>query len=116
MVYICLITDATFKDDPIIVKGGPGESGFDDQDRWIIPKEDYEYWQNECKPYPDPEDPAYYPPFVLPELCTFKLILEDGKWHREGYCCQCGICCKQVRMHFMMDPAKNVCKYLAEEI
>lgn len=111
--YICLITDATFKDDPVVVKGGPGESGFDDQDRWIIPKEDYEYWQKECQPYPDPEDPDHYPPIhTLPELCTFKMTLEEG---REGYCSQCGECCKKVRRQHMLDPAKDICKYLSEE-
>lgn len=114
VTYICLITDATFKDDPVVIKGGPGESGFDDQDRWIIPKEDYEYWQNECRPYPDPEDPDHYPPIhTLPEPCTFKIILEEKR--REGYCCQCGECCKKMRMRHMLDPVKNLCKYLSEE-
>lgn len=109
--YVCLITDAAFKEDPVVVKGGPRESGFDDQGRWIIPKEDYEYWQNECRPYPDPDDPDHRP---LPDLCTFKFILEDGKWRREGHCCQCGECCIRVIGH-MSDPAKRVCKYLSEE-
>ena len=106
-IYVCLITDATFKDDSVVIKGGPGESGFDDQDRWIIPKEDYEYWERECKPYPDPNDPAHED---LPEPCTY--ILKDGE--RSGYCCQCGECCILVTGH-MKDLGKNRCKYLAEE-
>ena len=49
------------------------ESG-DEEFFGLIPEKDYQYWFNECKEYPNPDDYGHLPPrYELPERCGFRL-------------------------------------------
>ena len=40
-----------------------------------VPKKHLQYWIEECKPYPNPEDPAHTPPrHELLECCGYRLV------------------------------------------
>ena len=40
-----------------------------------VPVKFFKYWWNECRPYPDPNDPAHVPPrHKLPDKCSFRMV------------------------------------------
>ena len=81
--------------------------------REAIPEEDYAYWQNNCKPYPDPQDPSHRPPrHELPEACTYEIRKHTESYKRHGNCSQCGECCKPVPAR-MKDG--EICRYAYQE-
>lgn len=60
-VYICLITTAKFSYVAV--------------DEGSIPKQDYDYWFNECRPYPNPDDESHTPPaHTLPQMCSYRMV------------------------------------------
>lgn len=61
--YICEITAGKFGDVP------------DENMIEIIPEQDYKYWKEECRPFPDPNNEDHRPPiFKLPSKCTFRIV------------------------------------------
>lgn len=44
-----------------------------------VPFAHFEYWKNECEPYPDPNRRAHTPPVhELVEGCGFRMVKVDG--------------------------------------
>ncbi|KXH76255.1 MAG: hypothetical protein AM326_03075 [Candidatus Thorarchaeota archaeon SMTZ-45] len=40
-----------------------------------VTEKQYQYWLNECQPFPNPDDPAHCPPrYVLPKKCGYQMI------------------------------------------
>lgn len=45
----------------------------------MIPEKHLAFWLAECKPYPDPDEPAHRPPRHIPvEGCTYRVVIEGS--------------------------------------
>ena len=62
------------QDDLIFCEIRQAVEGGDDEFLELIPEKDLKYWENECRDYPDPDEPAHLPPgYNLPSRCSYEL-------------------------------------------
>ena len=64
-IYVCEITAGKFEN--------PEDLVFKE----LIPKADFDYWKNECQPYPDPTNKDHCSPnHILYSKCTYVISKE----------------------------------------
>jgi hypothetical protein len=85
VIYICEITKGLFKGNKVrSVKVGTEYTRKPNGDLQEITQEMYDYWLNECKPFPNPQDSAHQPrddvkdgeyrTWSLPDKCGYEVI------------------------------------------
>jgi len=76
-LYLCEITDGPLKGDPK-VRVGPAVKRNPQGKLLEVTQAQMDYWQRECRPFPNPLDPAHVPPrFTLPPECGIKIRWVD---------------------------------------
>ena len=75
-IFICEITAGLFSGEKHgSIKIGSNYKRKPNGDLQEITQEMYDYWLNECKSFPNPNDPAHCPPaYNLPSTCGFTMV------------------------------------------